>query len=478
MNSEEAKRPFYFMVPFWGRRYREYFVDLCLPSLLAPNNLELLRAEDGHRFLMATTREDWEAIEHLPIMERLRQHATPTWIEVDKPQQNQTSVNGEAYAQYASSIDHQNLCQKKLVEAAYRDRPYGCMLCPDFILSDNMVATLLLYAQEGYHLVLCPALRQTEEAVLDDLLRRGVLTEGKRFSLTGQELTISPRVTADLFVRHLHPEMRSFEYGSPIPNHPFVSPFRFWYIPGGRGMVLHTFFGLPLLMDFAVVPANHAECLDRDILENVYFSENFSKSERIRIIQDSDEFCVVSLTPAATNCSSSQMTEPNRLGWKHKYDQLCNMRESMWYYSGRNRDVMRRDLFRLPIRWHTADLDDVWAAEEQKIDQLINRAVGDYYSVSTPPYTNRFPSELKLRLDPQLLISKAIRWVLFSMPVMLATWSRLFKGVIVIIRVMIRRIGLALCGDRIALRWWGWRLRKLKARLVGQPFQESRPPAP
>src|SRR5271170_1450818 len=125
MYSGNGKRPIYFMVPFWGRRYREYFVDLCLPSLLAPNNLTLLRAEDGHRFLMATTREDWEAIEHLPIMERLRQHSTPTWIEVDKPQQNQTSANGEAYAQYTSSIDHQNLCQKKLVEVAYRDRPYG-----------------------------------------------------------------------------------------------------------------------------------------------------------------------------------------------------------------------------------------------------------------------------------------------------------------------------------------------------------------
>src|SRR5271156_1535988 len=110
MDSGSVKRPFYFMVPFWGQRYREYFVDLCLPSLLAPNNIPLLRAEDGHRFLIATTREDWGAIEHLPIMDRLRQHATPDWIEVDYPM----STDSEAHPQYASSINYQNFCQKKL----------------------------------------------------------------------------------------------------------------------------------------------------------------------------------------------------------------------------------------------------------------------------------------------------------------------------------------------------------------------------
>src|ERR1700727_1234776 len=84
--STAAKmQPFNFMVPFSRERYRRYFVDNLLPSLLAPNNLTLLRAEDGHRFLLATTREDWDAIVDLPIMARLRPHATPTLVEIPKP---------------------------------------------------------------------------------------------------------------------------------------------------------------------------------------------------------------------------------------------------------------------------------------------------------------------------------------------------------------------------------------------------------
>jgi len=478
MNDGKLDRPFYFMVPFWGQRYRDYFVDLCLPSLLAPNNISLLRAEDGHRFLMATTREDWQAIEHRPIMERLRQHATPTWLEVNNPQQSQASVNSEVYAQYISSIQYQNLCQKKLVEAAYRDRAYGCLLCPDFVLSDGMVAALLKYAHEGYHLVLCPALRQTEEAVLDDLLHWGYLPSGQRLSMTGQALTISPRVAADLLVRHMHPDLMGFEYGSPIPGHPFVSPHRFWRMPDGRGILLHTFFGLPLLMDLAVVHENHAQCLDRDILENVYFTENFSHSEHIRFIHDSDEFCVVSLTPAATNVFSLSVPEFNHLGWKQEYDQLRNIRESMGYYVSRNHDVVRRELFKLPIRWHAAELDEVWMKEERRIDRLIDCVVGDYYEISSPPNNHRFPSKFGPGLRVLLTDAPLKLRVLVLFMSLAAPWSGMVNNTASVIKIVMRRVGLALIGDRVALRWWGWRLRKLGSGLVGRPFQEPKPPTP
>ena len=85
MNGAMTARPFCFMSQFWGQRYRDYFVDYCLPSLLAPDNLPRLRAEDGHCFLIATPSEDWEKIVNLPIMKKLRVFATPTLIETPAP---------------------------------------------------------------------------------------------------------------------------------------------------------------------------------------------------------------------------------------------------------------------------------------------------------------------------------------------------------------------------------------------------------
>src|SRR5436190_7896712 len=105
MNSLKNMRPFHVMVPSWGKPYREYFVDLCLPSLLAPNNLPLLRAEDGHRFLIATTSEDRHAIEQLPIMQTLRRHAIPTWLEVSSPARGSEVAD---HADYTLAIRHQN----------------------------------------------------------------------------------------------------------------------------------------------------------------------------------------------------------------------------------------------------------------------------------------------------------------------------------------------------------------------------------
>lgn len=462
------------MIPFWGQRYREYFVDLCLPSLLAPNNIPLLRAEDGHRFLVATTREDWDVIKNMPIMDRLRHHVTLVWIEIDYS----PSTDSETRSQYASSIHHHNHCARRLMEVAYRARAYGSLLWPDFIHSDGMVAALLKYAQDGYTLVLCPALRQTEEAVLDDLLKRGLLAEDSRLSLTGQALTVSPRVMAELFVKHLHPEMWGFEERSSsvipyVPTHWFYSN-----VPGNRGIILHSFFGIPFLMDYGIVAENHAECLDRNTFEYVYVRENFAHG-KTHIVQDSDEFGIVSLTLATVNRAATREKESRPSRWLQRYKRLCNIRESMWHFVGRNRDVLGRELFRVPIRLHMTDLDEVWMNEERRVDRLINYAVGDYYYLSRPPNTNRFPSRFgvntRILLSVTSIMSADIRE---RMALYVDSWARFVNKVIFSIRITCKRVGLAFYGDPVALRWWSWRLRKLGARLVGRAFHEPKPPTP
>ena len=54
-------RPFYFNVVFWGAVYRGYFTDLLLASLLSPNNIPALNRDRHNKFLIVTTRPDWEA---------------------------------------------------------------------------------------------------------------------------------------------------------------------------------------------------------------------------------------------------------------------------------------------------------------------------------------------------------------------------------------------------------------------------------
>jgi hypothetical protein len=374
MVMPESVRPFHFMVIFWGPRYRANFVDLCLPSLLAPNNLPLLRSADGHRFMMATTKEDWQAIEGLPIMERLRRHATPVWVEIGSPEE--TPDTADALARYAAIIRHQEVCYRALVKAAYHPRAYGSLLGPDVIVSDGMVAAMLKHARTGHHLVLRPALRQIEEDVLSDLQTRGLIG-GARLSESAGDLTITTRLAADLVVRHLHPEVSSLEEGAP--GQPDRPPFRYWRLSEGRGIIQRTFFALPVLMDYSVVPANHAACLDQEAFENIYFAENFGNSGGIHAVQDSDEFSVLSLTPRAVNYAPpAPAGELPSAGWKQDFDQLLNIRRSFQFYTRNGEDNVRRHLFQVSFRWHHAPLDEVWMREERAIDRLIERAVGDY----------------------------------------------------------------------------------------------------
>lgn len=254
-SAASLARPFYFMVPFWGARYRAYFVDRLLPALLAPNNLPLLRAEDGHRFLIATTPEDWAAIADLPIMKRLRKHAPPTLVEISSPT-NETAPGS------TNAVLHQNLAQKLLIEVAFKAKVYGCLLCPDHMVSDGMMLSLIGHAREGRRLVICPVLRQSEEATISELEDGGYLPRGSTPSQTGAAINIPPRILADLLVRHLHPEMARFEAGAAEQS--LLAPFRYWRLPDHRGIILHTFYGSPVLMDYGAVTNHDVACLEQN----------------------------------------------------------------------------------------------------------------------------------------------------------------------------------------------------------------------
>jgi hypothetical protein len=401
--QKKAVRCFDFMVPFWGQRYREYFIHLCLASLLAPNNLPLLRAADGHRFLIATTLNDWQAIVDLPVFAKLREYVTPVLVEV-------ASGPKSAAPGSADAIRHQNICQKALLEAAYANRSYGCLLWPDIIVSDGMIKALLRHAEEGRHLVLCCTLRQTEEAVLAELASAGY---------GGQSLALSPRLTGALAVRHLHPEMTIYE--ADHGHRPFFAPFWYWRVQDHEGIILHSLFASPVLMDYSAIDKHDTSCLDDDVFENVYLGRNFSACGGLHIVQDSDEFAILSLTPAAIMQRPAAPAAGSRSTWLGDFIRRCSIRGSLAFFARRNRDAVKRDLFRTPVRWHAADLDDDWRREEESVSRLLDNAVGDYYATNSQNLRFPPPVSLNPRYLPRDLIILYRMTPMIAVPVYYAT---------------------------------------------------------
>ena len=111
-----------------------------------------------------------------------------------------------------------------------------------------------------------------------------LLGKDRQAAVTGEAISVPPRVVADLSVRHLHPEIEVMEEGHRLQ--PMFPPYRFWRVPNRNGIILHVFYGTPVLIDFAVVPADHTECLNYSDIEGLYFGRNFSKAGGLHVVDD------------------------------------------------------------------------------------------------------------------------------------------------------------------------------------------------
>ena len=81
----DGERPFYFIVSFWGREYRELFLRLCVSSLLSPGNIPSLSGSRSSRFLICTTKEDWALVQSDPLVQLLAASTVLEFIELRRP---------------------------------------------------------------------------------------------------------------------------------------------------------------------------------------------------------------------------------------------------------------------------------------------------------------------------------------------------------------------------------------------------------
>src|ERR1700733_11771032 len=122
-------RPFYIVVVVWGEVYRDYLLEYALPTMLAPGNLPALQGRRPAKYLIATTREDWEIIRATAIFCELRKYAEPVFLELP-------SKDDRPYWRY-SIVGHKLCC-----EMAARDKAYRMFTSPDALYSDGMLKRL------------------------------------------------------------------------------------------------------------------------------------------------------------------------------------------------------------------------------------------------------------------------------------------------------------------------------------------------
>jgi hypothetical protein len=348
-------RPFHFIVVLWGERFRNYFLEYCLPSLLAPGNIPALSSRPRHKFLIATRPDDWAVMTATPIFRVLERHITPVFLEIPPCPADR------------SGCEHMGVGHKLALGIAYREKAYATVLTPDCMLSAGTIGRLQDYARAGVQLVLVPALRFAEEAFLGHLATMGAIPPESR-SASASALSISGRQMAFAAVNGLHSETLAYEWNAPyfVP----IAPAAWWRVPGEDGIVLHSLSWAFLLLDYEALGAHDTSTLDDWTLDGDYLYKNFARIERIHVVQDSDEMFLASWGP--------MLEAPFRRFFIFKIpfigERLNAGQFRHSFYNGIF-DPLKQEIFYKVIRWHANPLNPRWVEVEDRAAQLLSRTL-------------------------------------------------------------------------------------------------------
>ena len=354
------------MVGFWGDRFRGYFADFCLPSLLSPGNLGALSAADGHRFLVCTTADDWRKLEASPHWRLLGRHATPTLIEVGLPDgpSNETKFK------------HMTLGHRLLVNVALRDRALASQIMPDAMYTDGTIASALRHASQGAHAVLTVAMRLKEEGLFEGLRKRRLLPERGNEEAAFRPITLKSRVVVDLAVENLYDDSVLHDWdGQHFPLWPAYS---FWRAPQNTGILIQSAYYAYILLDMATIERHNERSFDIACIENYWLSDNFPDPSRIRVIGDLDEAMIVSWTPSAI------YTRPPTASWLFRIPGLSafwkgyRLRCMREFHAGIG-DTQKANNIRYPIHWHSGEIDESWKIVEARTRTIMIWFFGDLF---------------------------------------------------------------------------------------------------
>lgn len=351
--SAAGTPPFHFIVAFWGKEHRDYFLQLCLPSLLSPNNVPSLENPEDSRVVIATTRWDWMMIRRHPAFALMEKHIKAHPIFIPRP-----------WLRQRKKMLVMSNCQRLASMKAFEDRAIGVFLAPDVILSDGSVRSLQRLEKEGWKVVLTAVVRFSSERCIPEIEQRHGLRPG-------QPISLSPRQLTDIVLRNLHSETERYRWDSPyFASNPITCMFDG---PDDDGFLVHTFSWAPLLLDYSAIDEHDTSTFEKWTLDGDYVHRNFPDERDVYVVTDSDEIILASFTSEEelhfelVNCDPLE-------GSKAQETKIRLLRR---LFFNDVMDPLKRKIFTIPVHWHTKDLTPEWEPVKERSAGLIREAVSE-----------------------------------------------------------------------------------------------------
>jgi hypothetical protein len=259
------------LLPVWGHRFVRQFLEIGLPTLLAPGNVPALAASLPTRFVILTRLEDEDFIRRHLAFRRLSEVCETEVRLVDH------LVTG---SNYSTTI---TLAYTEAVRAAGADMLDTCFifLVSDYVMADGSLRSVLARMAAGTSGVQVGNFQVIHEEAL--------LWLQEQISSSPAALAIPPRRLLEWAFNHLHPATVANTVNIPLSHNSHTNRL-FWQVDGstllGRFYLMHMIGVRPETTDFVI----GSSC-------DYSFIPEMCPSGAVEIITDSDDYLVVEMQP-------------------------------------------------------------------------------------------------------------------------------------------------------------------------------------
>ena len=257
------------LMPVWGYQFLGRFLEFCLPTLLAPNNIPALAKALPCRFVLLSRLADEAIIRSHPAWQKLERLCTAEIASIDDliTQGNHTATITLAFERAVRQSGD-----------AMRETCF-IFLMSDYLVADGSLSAVLRTVRNGAGAVLVGNFQVTAEDAMP-LLRRHI-------DLASHEIVLAPRDLVRWSLAHLHPATAANVVNFGLTHNAHTNRL-FWRVDEdcmiGRFYLMHPIAIHPETSDFAVSAS-----------WDYSFVPELCPSGNVVTLTDSDDYLVVEL---------------------------------------------------------------------------------------------------------------------------------------------------------------------------------------
>jgi hypothetical protein len=313
----------------WGDWHLEMLERVTLPTLLADGNLPALAEKCQVSYRILTRDQDCRRISEMPAVSYLSETAS-------------ISVTGITSEENPSIYNHLPWWLEEF-QRARNEGSLAFAIHPDAAWSDGALTHAADHLLAGKKGILIPNIRIVSESSLPEFTSLVDHDQNGSITLSGREM-------AKFAIRHLHPLSMSELIGI-APGTP--GPERMWPV-AGNGFLAQTVNRPVILLD-------PKKC---DLNERL-FAPHFQSGNDFALMNESDQFLVLNLTPLAKDLGIMEFHQP-----------AGELTPAVWSVGDFWDSAANDSIIQTPIRFHSEDcLESEWQAAETKSSEFATKTL-------------------------------------------------------------------------------------------------------